>query len=74
MARTVVEAPVLETLVRFAGTQAAPVRFVALDGFRMTQTASTFLADYDVPSLSDWAIHRGGAVFLEGTQSCAVRR
>jgi len=72
MGRALVEAPVLETLVKFAGTEDTPVRDIALDGFRMTQTASTFLSDYDVPSLSDWAIHRGGAVLLEGTRSCSV--
>ena len=68
-----VEAPLLAELVRFVGTQEAPVRHITLEGFRLTQTASTFLAPYDVPSLSDWAIHRGGAVFLEGTRDCAVR-
>jgi hypothetical protein len=73
MSQAVVEAPVLETLVRFAGTQDNPVQHIALEGFRMTQTASTFLADYDVPSLSDWAIHRGGTVFMDGTRNCAVR-
>jgi hypothetical protein len=25
-----------------------------------------------VPSLSDWSIHRGGAVFAEGTRNCSV--
>jgi hypothetical protein len=74
MGRALVEAPVLETLVRFAGTQDRPVERIALEGFKFTQTASTFLSDYDVPSLSDWAIHRGGAVFLEGTRSCSVWR
>jgi len=74
MIRAVVEAPGLETLVRFAGTEDNPVQHIALEGFRFTQTASTFLADYDVPSFSDWAIHRGGAVFLEGTRSCSVWR
>ncbi len=73
MAAARVEAPLLQELVRFAGTQAAPVRHITLDGFRLTQTASTFLEPYDVPSLSDWAIHRGGTVFLEGTRDCAVR-
>ncbi len=68
-----VEAPLLQQLVRFVGTQDAPVRHIALEGFRLTQTASTFLEPYDVPSLSDWAIHRGGTVFLEGTRDCAVR-
>jgi len=73
MAGARVEAPLLDELVRFAGTQNAPVRHIAIEGFRMTQTASTFLESYDVPSLSDWAIHRGGTVFLEGTRDCAVR-
>jgi hypothetical protein len=68
-----VEAPLLQQLVRFVGTQEAPVRHIALEGFRLTQTASTFLEPYDIPSLSDWAIHRGGTVFLEGTRDCAVR-
>jgi hypothetical protein len=68
-----VEAPVVQQLFRFVGTQDSPVRHVAIEGLHLTQTASTFLESYDVPSLSDWAIHRGGAVFLEGTRDCAVR-
>jgi len=73
MAGAHVEAPLLQQLVRFVGTQEAPVRHIAIEGFRLTQTASTFLEPYDIPSLSDWAIHRGGTVFLEGTRDCAVR-
>jgi hypothetical protein len=73
MAGARVEGPLLQQLVRFVGTQDAPVRHIAIEGFRLTQTASTFLEPYDIPSLSDWAIHRGGAVFLEGTRDCAVR-
>jgi hypothetical protein len=73
MTATRVEAPLLEQLVRFVGTQDAPVRHIAIEGFCLTQTASTFLEPYDIPSLSDWAIHRGGTVFLEGTQDCSVR-
>ena len=73
MARALVQAPVLEQLVRFEGSQDDPVRHIALEGFRLTQTASTFLGEYDIPSLSDWAVHRGGTVFLEGTRDCAVR-
>ena len=73
MTRALVQAPVLEQLVRFEGSQDDPVRHIALEGFRLTQTASTFLGEYDIPSLSDWAVHRGGTVFLEGTRDCAVR-
>ncbi len=68
----VVEVPILEQAVRMLGTQDLPVRNLTLHGFHMTQTQSTFLAPYTIPSLSDWAIHRGGAFFLEGTRDCAI--
>ena len=69
MAGRVVEAPAARDARPLRRDPGRPVEHVALEGFRLTQTASTFLADYDVPSLSDWAIHRGGAVFLEGTRT-----
>ena len=73
LSSAVVEAPLLEQLVRFAGTQDDPVRHITLEGFRIALTASTFLEPYDVPSLSDWAIHRGGALFLDGARDCTIR-
>lgn len=68
-----VEAPVLEQAVRFTGTQDEPVHDITLEGFRIAHTSSTFLEAYDVPSLSDWSIHRGGSVFLEGARRCSVK-
>jgi hypothetical protein len=73
LAAAVVEVPVLPDLVRFTGTADDPVRHVTLRGFRFALTASTFLEPYEVPSLSDWAIHRGGAIFMEGARDCAIR-
>lgn len=67
------EVSVLKQLVRFVGTQRLPVRYITLDGFRITHTESTFLDKYDVPSLSDWAIHRGGTAFLEGARDCTIK-
>jgi hypothetical protein len=69
----VVEIPILESVVRIVGSQGKPVSHLAIEGFRIAHTASTFLSTYEVPSLSDWSIHRGGAVFLQGTRDCAVR-
>ena len=68
----VIEVPVLEEAIRFAGTQEDPVQNISLQGFRIAHTATTYLKPYDVPSLSDWAIHRGGSVFAEGTRNCSV--
>jgi hypothetical protein len=72
LAEAVVEIPVLTQLVRFIGTADDPVHDVSLRGFRFAHTASTFLEPYSVPSLSDWSIHRGGAVYLDGARRCAI--
>jgi hypothetical protein len=67
-----VEVPALEHAIHFAGTQRDPVQHISLRDFRIAHTATTYLGAYDVPSLSDWAIHRGGSVLAEGTHSCSV--
>ncbi len=72
LAAALVEAPALERIVEFAGTQGSPVRHVTFSGFRIAHTASTFLAEYEVPSPGDWAIHRGGAMLMTGTHDCTV--
>ena len=56
-----------------SGTQAAPVKGVTLRGLTIRDAALTYLgtsvADvHYIPSDSDWAINRGGAVLLEGTE------
>jgi parallel beta helix pectate lyase-like protein/glycosyl hydrolase family 141 len=67
-----IEVPLLEHAIEFCGTQSEPVEHVSLHGLRITHTSTTYLKPYDVPSLSDWSIHRGGAVFVEGTRNCSV--
>jgi hypothetical protein len=68
-----VEVSGLEQLVRFVGTQELPVEHVTIQGFRFAHTKATYLESYEVGSLSDWSIHRGGSVFLTGAQNCAVK-
>lgn len=68
-----VEVPALEQAVRFVGTQDEPVHDIRLEGFRITHTTWTFLERYEIPSLSDWAIHRGGTVYMEGARDCTIR-
>lgn len=70
----VIEVPVLKHVVEFRGTQLNPVRHITLSGFRIAHTASTFLEEYEAPSLGDWTIHRGGAVFFEGAEDCGVEK
>jgi len=66
--------PLVKDLVQFRGSQDRPVHHITLSGLRITHTTSTFLEPYDAPSRGDWNIHRGGAVFLEGAEHCAIER
>ena len=68
-----VEATVLQQVVPFIGDQYNPVHHITLDGFRISHTETTFMEKYWIPSGSDWSIHRGGAVFMEGARACAVK-
>lgn len=68
----VVEVPVLESVVEIRGTQSKPVRHIGFRGFRVTHTLSTFMERYEVPSLGDWAIHRGGSFLVEGARDCRI--
>jgi Right handed beta helix region len=67
-----IEVPQHESVIHFAGSQGAPVCNVTITGVRFAHTQATYLERYDVPSLSDWSIHRGGAVFAEGTRDCSI--
>ena len=66
-------APVLKRLVTIIGTKAAPVVGVTIQGIGIRDAAHTYMEPWGVPSGGDWALHRGGAVFLEGTEGCVVR-
>lgn len=74
MRAALVEAPALERLIELRGAEETPVRGVTITGFRIAHTASTFLEEYDAPSLGDWTIHRGGAVFVEGAEDCSIEK
>ena len=57
---------VLDQLFSIKGTADDPVMNVTFVNLTFAHTASTFLEKYEVPSAGDWAIHRGGAIFVEG--------
>lgn len=49
------------------------VERVTFNRLHFTLTETTLFEPYEVPSLGDWALHRGGALRLEGTRDCTVR-
>ena len=62
----------LRTLVEFRGDEKNPVKNITLRGLTFRHAARTFM-ETKVPLLrSDWTIARVGALFLNGTEDCAL--
>jgi len=62
----------LRHLVEFQGSEQKPVSHIRFEGFVVQHAARTFM-DCKEPLLrSDWAIYRGGAFLLSGTQSISI--
>ncbi len=67
-----VEATRLRSLVEFRGNQEKPVQFITLRGLIFRQAARTVMDTKEPLLRTDWAIYRGGAVFFEGAEDCAL--
>jgi hypothetical protein len=67
-----VEATRLRSLVEFRGSEEKPVRFVTLRGLTFRHAARTVMDTKEPLMRSDWAIYRGGAIFFEGAEDCAL--
>lgn len=46
---------------------------VEISGIGFRDTAASFMSDWSAPSGGDWALHRGGTVFLENTTDVIIR-
>jgi len=73
LAKATVEAVRLRHLVEFRGNKAEPVRHVVLRGLTFTHAARTFMENKEPLVRSDWTTYRGGAVFFNGAEDCALR-
>jgi hypothetical protein len=72
LGNAVVEATRLRTLVEFRGEAGQPVRWVTLRGLTFRQAARTVMENREPLLRSDWTIYRGGAVFFNGAEDCAL--
>ena len=72
LAKATVESVRLRHLVEFRGTEERPVKFIALQGLTFRHAARTFMDNREPLLRSDWTTYRGGAVFFNGTEDCAV--
>ena len=67
-----VEVVRLRHLIEFRGSEKAPVKFISLKGFVVRHAARTFMDTKEPMLRSDWAIYRGGAFFLTGTEDVQI--
>lgn len=62
----------LRHLVEFKGSESAPVKHITLQGFVVRHAARTFMDTKEQVLRSDWAIYRGGAFMLTGTEDISI--
>lgn len=67
-----IEVPIIKDLIQLKGTKDSPVKHVQFKGFYFTQSQYTFMDNYEPLARGDWAIHRGGAIYMEGVENCTV--
>jgi len=72
MEHTVIEVNRLTSLVELRGNCSNPVRSIIFNAFKFRHANRTFMETKEPLLRSDWCIYRGGAVFLEGTEDCAL--
>lgn len=67
-----VEVVRLRHLIEFEGSEAKPVKHITLQGFVVRHAARTFMDTKEQMLRSDWAIYRGGAFMLTGTEDVKI--
>lgn len=72
LAKATIETVQLKHLLEFRGTEQAPVRFVSFKGLTFSHAARTFMDTREPILRTDWAIYRGGALFLNATEDCTI--
>ncbi|MCX6877758.1 MAG: PDZ domain-containing protein [Verrucomicrobia bacterium] len=72
LATATIEAVRLKHLIELRGTEQAPVRFVCFKGLTFRHAMRTFMENKEPLVRSDWTTYRGGALFLTGTEDCAI--
>jgi len=72
LAAATIEAVRLRHLVELQGSVDRPVKFLTLRGFTFRHAARTFMDNKEPLLRSDWTTYRGGAVFVNGAEDCAL--
>jgi hypothetical protein len=68
-----VEVPLLKNLIEFHGSEKSAVKWVTFKGITFRHTLRTFMETKEPILRSDWTIHRGGAIFFNGSEDCSLQ-
>ena len=67
-----VELVTLKNLISIQGTDDTPIENIEISGIQFEHTQRTFMQTDEPLLRSDWAIYRGGAIFLENTKDIFI--
>ena len=69
----VVEISVLKHALEVTGTEDQPAGHLAFEGVEFAHTERSFMEQYEIPSMGDWSIYRGGAVFIREAEDISIK-
>ncbi|HEY2786620.1 MAG TPA: PDZ domain-containing protein [Fimbriiglobus sp.] len=72
VSKATVEATRLATLIELHGTREKPVKSVTLKGITFRHANRTVMETKEPILRTDWAIYRGGAILVQGTEDCRL--
>jgi hypothetical protein len=72
LSKATMEATRLTALVELRGTQEKPVRSVTLKGLAFRHANRTVMETKEPLLRTDWALYRGGAIFIQGAEDCLL--
>ena len=61
-------------LIGIRGSMSQPIQDITIRGIGFRDSAKTFMEPWGVPSGGDWALYRGGAIFVEGAENITVEK
>lgn len=68
----VVEVSHLKNTIELKGSENHPLKNINISGIRFAHNERSFMDTREPLLRSDWAIYRGAAVLLEGTENCKI--
>ncbi|KAK8801174.1 hypothetical protein WA158_001944 [Blastocystis sp. Blastoise] len=67
-----IQIPTTKRLIEIRGTGHYPVKNISIRGITFKNTDTTYMDVYEVPSGGDISVHRGGSLFIEGTENVSI--